>query len=360
MPVELERVGAGDRAGRRTGLVTALLPVAALCLVVAAALLGGRTPDAGPKANPLSPIANATPATPPSTRLTDGSSGDPGASGRSAALEASLPDYAFGLEMLSVGEAIERRAAGQGGDDITAISGYLSPDPRSPNCGESALVLDNAFCERRMVLASTPVPRVEQTGDGGLSTIADARWGSHLHVQALPGIPLPGLFDAGPKAAIGPVAPILVVVIGRFDDPRARPCVRPGRHCGEELVAERLAWADGGWVDRILAIHHDVPASRVAGEPVRARTIAVREADRGEAILSTAILPLAELASVDPAAAELAGATATTLTGWSPADRERPVWYLRSVGRPWPGEPRQLTWAVIDHASGLVLASGPQ
>jgi hypothetical protein len=125
-----------------------------------------------------------------------------------------------------------------------------------------------------------------------------------------------------PDPRTGELTPVAVVVIGRFDDPRARDCQPGRRHCGEEFVLERIAWADGQWIDRPIVRDPAVPAEEQAMSGQIRRLLTSRESDRGEVFLYEALLTVDLLLKVDPTAAAAIG-------GVPPA----PVWYVRSVGR---------------------------
>jgi hypothetical protein len=94
-----------------------------------------------------------------------------------------------------------------------------------------------------------------------------------------------------------------------------------------------------------------IPTSESAKSSSLVRLLTSRESDRGEVILSEALLTVSLLRDVDSAAA-------AALAGGS----SNPVWYVRSIGRgaidrnerpTWP-----VAWAVLDSRSGLVLATG--
>jgi hypothetical protein len=333
---------AGQR-GRATTLAT-LAPVAALVVVVLVAWAGAVAEALAP-----SPAERST-ASLAAERDGEARAEPPVLPGMDLSI---APRVAFGLAVADVHQTLERRHAGEIRRGLVAVAGYLTVDPRDRDCAdrrdEAAM---DAFCERSAILSATadPVLTVNWNENGGTAR----RLGmprSHLHPQVLPGTAIPPGLVTRPDPRIREITPVAVVVIGRFDDPRARKC-HPGlRHCGDEFVLERVAWANGQWIDRPVVRDPTIPAAQTGKSSAITRLLTSRESDRGEIILSEALLTVDLLGDVDPAAA-------TALGGGAGG----PVWYVRSVGRAavdaderreWP-----VAWAVVDHESGLVLATG--
>jgi hypothetical protein len=165
---------------------------------------------------------------------------------------------------------------------------------------------------------------------------------------------MPSVFQLDPRAPDegGPV--MRSIIIGRFAEPEPPSCPPDGGRCRDEFILERLAWAEGGWIDLLLVRDPGLPPEVIPATGRRPLAIAARELDRMEQILSMAVLQPGWLAEVDqPAAAEAAAGAEN-----AGVSHVGPVWYLRSVGRRWPQQDRGLTWAVVDHQTGLVLAGG--
>jgi hypothetical protein len=246
------------------------------------------------------------------------------------------------------------RAAGSVREGLVAVVGMLASDPRAARCPDSDPGLATSFCHRSSTLAPAPDPL-----EGGTNLFAttpgpgvppDGSSGMRLYPRIPAGIPMPAMFAADPPPG-APGQALLSVVIGRFTSPEPPAC--PDRSpCRDDFVVERLAWAAGSWIDRILVRDPALPEAAIPSTGRRPLAIASREADRVEQILSLAIVRPDWLLAFDRPIGDAAAAGASAFSLGS-----GPVWYVRSVGHPSAME-RQLTWAVIDHQSGLVLASG--
>jgi hypothetical protein len=342
MPLEPVPTRPAGPRGRATTLAT-LAPVAVLAVVVAIAWAGAATdaltPDPHEPSDEVSPtdgrVARDEPPVLPGMDLSI------------------APRVAFRLTVANVPETLARRHAGEIRAGLVAVAGYLTVDPRGRNCAhESEDSAADSFCLRSAILSATfdPVLAVNSSESGpSASRLGTPR--SHLHPQILPGTAIPPWLVSGTDQRIGELTPVAVVVIGRFDDPRARDCQPGRRHCGEEFVLERIAWADGQWIGRPIVRDPVVPAAEQAMSGQIRRLLTSRESDRGEVILSEALLSVDLLRAVDPTAAAAIG-------GGSPD----PVWYVRSVGRAVADvdERREwrIAWAVLDQETGLVLATG--
>jgi hypothetical protein len=136
-----------------------------------------------------------------------------------------------------------------------------------------------------------------------------------------------------------------VVLIARFDDSRAEACVPAGRHCGQELVVERVAWVDGARYPRGTALDPAVSINGPLGDVLDQADVAVAQlADDGYPLLAALVTP-ATLATMDGAAAG----------GLARAGASGPVWYVRGL-RP-AGDTTTIEWAVVSEA-GERLAAG--
>jgi hypothetical protein len=325
------------RRGVRLAGVT--LPLVLLVGVVAVGSLG---PKAAP---PRTAEAATTP--------------DPAAPGRSVApgaateaLVVDFPDQLGGLEVLGVSAAIEaRRSSGLTG--FVAVAGYLTIQDLPAECVDRYLGPYGAFCERRGVLADVPNrPFSSSYGSGsGFGGV-----GAHLHPTVPVGVRLP--YEVVDASTDGSAAPVAVALLGRFvdEDP---PCATVGRHCGEAFVVERVAWVDGEHRRRTMIID---PALEVDWTDPSWRE---RRADARAALgsdptsLLTAYLRPATLERIDPAAAVAVLARA----GEAPPV----VWYVRALELdahaaryPAGGAAPRVVWAVVDDASGTVIARGAE
>jgi hypothetical protein len=321
--VIVEPVPLGPPSARRRRLRALALVVPLLLLggVVAAGTLG---PQATPPPSPPVPAAVAssiTPSAPPSS---------PGTTAPVALQTGRPPDLPAriaGLDVLTVGEAIESRRAGDL-VGVTAVAGYLGVRDATPCSG--------TFCARTAMLATSPFT----------ATTSFADIGRHLHPQFPAGVVMPRaaiLSDPDPSAD-RPQAP-LVIVVARFDDPRARACVRAGRHCGEELVVERVVWVEDDSYPANRAVGPAVPLITPA---IRVRT-AGRTAERGLGATATPMMTVlvrpGTIADIDPSMAE-----------FLPDVGPDPVWYVRGLRL---GLDPTIVW-VIARADGSLLMRGEQ
>ena len=341
MIVEPVRTGPAGPFRRLAGTLAVALPFVVLVGVVGVGT-SGRTASDAEAARPALALASLAPAEPRPAASTE-----PG-----VARPVAFPDSMLGLPVAGVSEILAARE-GRTAVGVVAVAGYLSLRQSSATCSlpPPPLARLDATCDRFGFLADMPEsPYVDQAGA--------PRWrGPHLHPQFPPGtrIPEEAAIDVSDPGA----SPPAVVVLGRFDDPRADPC-RPGsRHCGEEFVVERVAWVDGQLWRRTLSFDPKLDADlrEVAWE--QRRSILGTAAPAGR-VLGAAFLAPATLADFHPAAAKAL-----------PADPPESVWLLRVLDvRPGDGptEPSAGTksaatiggvvWLVLDGSTGRVLARG--
>lgn len=366
-PVDAERLLDGLRAelgdtrpdGEGLAAIRALLPrpaVAArgLALVLAAAV--GVTALAWTTSRP---------------EADDGSAGGPGgtapsatgapAVGGGAATAADLdtpgdfPAEVDGLPVVGVNAA--RRLAGDpslAGRSI-AIRGWLTvpqiretcsgPAPAGPGLDgtgspapaqvpvEDPVGAAAAFCLREAVLREAP----------------GTDWGvAHFHAQLLPGTGLGRI--RGVFAAAGG-DPVPVVLVAHFGDARGESCIDAGRHCGEELVVDRIAWALGAHWRPPTAIR----ATGTGTEALRSVSEVLEIAENAYGslrVVSVAGVPTAELDLVEPGAADLVAATgAASLDGLA--------WLVRAIVEARPGDPpgAARTWLLVDDRTATVVAA---
>jgi len=215
---------------------------------------------------------------------------------------------------------------------VPARDGTVAPVPE-PAPVDDPVSAAAAFCLREAVLREAP----------------GTDWGiAHLHPQLLPGTGL-GRLRRVFAAADGDQVP--VVVIAHFGNARAASCAAGGRHCGEELVVDRIAWALGASSRPPTAIL----APGTGAEALRTATEVLEIAEDAYASLravSVAGVPAAGLGLVEPAAADLVAA------GGAPSIREF-AWLVRAIVEPHPGDRpgAARTWLLVDDRTGAVVAA---
>jgi len=329
MLVEPTPIRPSSRAGRLAAIIFVVGPIVAIVWPAVGARTDGTTPAptdsrgslALPSARPLASAA-----------VNDAAPGG-------------FPSSAFGLPVRTVSESLEARGVGDVVDGLVAVSGFLSRDPNVADC--LGLPVDSAetFCRRSAILEDDPDPgRPISPGARGGPRTPEPR----LDAQFPPGTALVAALRPRGSLRTPSVVPLRVVLIGRLGG-LSGSCEAAFVGCRTELVVERLAWASGEWREGVVAADPTL-APEASVIPVRlGQMIASREADRGEAILAKSILGVGLLRAIDPTAADAIG-----------SDVAGPVWYLRSVANPRFGDGQRLVaWVVIDHASGLILATGP-
>lgn len=341
MIVEPVRTGPAGPFRRLAGTLAVALPFVVLVGVVGVGIAGRASSDEE-AARPALALASPAPVEP-----SPAPSADPG-----LARPVAFPDSTLGLPVVGVAEILAAREA-RTAVGVVAVAGYLSLRPGSATCSAPPppLARLDATCDRFGFLADMPEsPYLDQAGA--------PRWrGPHLHPQFPPGtrIPEQAAVDASDPSAPPPA----VVVLGRFDDPRANPC-RPGsRHCGEEFVVERVAWVDGQPWRRTLSFDPKLDADLREAAWEQRRSILGSAAPAGR-VLGAAFLAPATLADFHPVAAEAL-----------PADPPESIWLLRvldvrpgdATAEPAAGAKSAATiggvvWLVLDGSTGRVLARG--
>jgi hypothetical protein len=311
---------------RARTLATAMLPVVLLGGVIGFGILGqGQGEPDGPERR-----ADSEESTRP------GRSDGPGPSGP-AALEggaAGFPQQALDLPVRSVDETLRLRAGRSIGDEPVAVAGWLTilPDPVCLADGRHS----PAVCPRNTVLLAEETPILTYAaGDLRLTRDVDAE----LHPQAMPGVPLEAVASVQGANGERVFTPVPVVIVGRFEDPRL---------LAGGFAIERIIWIDGQWRLRRPVRHPAVADHQLSG---KVRWPIVNEAiDRGGVILSELVAPREDLARIDPAADRAVD-----------EDVRGAVWYVRAMLRPrsFGDTPREVGWAVIEDATGMVLAAEP-
>jgi hypothetical protein len=314
-------VGTPSRARRLLRVAAVMVPLALLTGVVAFGVLGPRPEAPGP----LTALSPAPAAAQPDATPAPASTPD-------VAVVRGLPHYpsrVLGLAVRSVSEVLAARAAGET-DGLVAISGHLGLRDLPETCHDARLGPYGAFCARIGILAQAP-----WAADTGF-----AQLGPHLHPQFPVGVRVP--FRVTEVARSGWAASA-AVVIARFDDPRARRCVPVGRHCGEELVVERVAWVEGEEYPRTVTVDPAVtPDPGTVGSLAPAARRATSHLPEGSMPLLTALVRPGTITWMDPAmASEVAGLD------------EGAVWYVRALDH--ARTPSAIDWVVADSSGALLL-----
>jgi hypothetical protein len=314
-------VGTPSRARRLLRVAAVMVPLALLTGVVAFGVLGPRPEAPGP----LTALSPAPAAAQPDATPAPASTPD-------VAVVRGLPHYpsrVLGLAVRSVSEVLAARAAGET-DGLVAISGHLGLRDLPETCHDARLGPYGAFCARIGILAQAP-----WAADTGF-----AQLGAHLHPQFPVGVRVPfRVTEVGRSGWAASAA----VVIARLDDPRARRCVPVGRHCGEELVVERVAWVEGEDYPRTVTVDPAVtPDPGTVGSLAPAARRATSHLPEGSMPLLTALVRPGTITWMDPAmASEVAGLD------------EGAVWYVRALDH--ARTPSAIDWVVADSSGALLL-----
>ena len=322
MIVEPASLGPRSRPRRTLRAIALAVPVLLLVAVVGVGLMGPEPEDVREPQPTAAAVAVADPSAPGPDPVVG------------AGPMVQFPTRAAGLEVHGVRSTLEARDRGLVRGGVVAVAGYLALDEQPSDCIGGGLGIAVPFCERTGVLAEDPWSGVTTTGRG-LPPF-------HLHPQIPSGVRVPYL--AASAASLGrPAQP--VVVLARFDDPRAAPCVPGGRHCGQELVVERVVWIDGEDFPRVVTID---PGLRIDTDGGRIR---------GQADWAVSTLPpegyplLAVLVRTDTLATLDPDAAASV-----PTDARDGVWYVRGLSH--VGDPDQVDWLVLDAIDQRILARG--
>ena len=257
-----------------------------------------------------------------------------------------FPTEVDGLRVIGAGEARRLADSPALAGRSLAIRGWLSrptfrepclaPEPATlgrPGRGAVAVepvVVDNpvsaaaAFCVRDAVLRESP---------GGEWSVA------HLHPQLLPGT---GLGRAR-RLLVNPEGrSIPVVVLAHFGDPRVAACAAGGRHCGEELVIDQVAWVYGAPARPPVAVRSLAPGTDTYRSGWDAMDLA-ESAYGGIVAVSASGVPEADLGLVEPEATDV-----PSPSGFA--------WLVRAIVEPRPSDPlgATRTWLVVDDRTGEV------
>lgn len=323
MIVQPSSLGPRSRPRRALRAAALVLPVVLFVAVVGVGLAGpAPRPDTAPSAAPGSPA--------PAVAVVDAS---PSPDAPPARMDPVFPAVIGGLQVHGVPWTLEARSRGLA-RGVIAIGGYLGENSIPAGCSGGRLGIFGPFCERTAILAEVP-------WEGGPRLETDLP-PYHLHPQIPVGVRVPyqASLIAGPLDDPSPA----VVVIARFDDPRATPCVPQGRHCGQELVIERVAWVEGRDFPAVPTIDPALGTAASTGADRRDEAATARDAmtSDGYELLTAYMLP-AMLSQFHPEAAE----------GLAP---DHAVWYVRGLHR--AGDPSLIDWLVMDPGTGRIVARG--
>jgi hypothetical protein len=248
-----------------------------------------------------------------------------------------FPGSIAGLDVHGVRWTVEARNRGLA-RGLIAVAGYLGMASVPDDCMDARLGIFGSFCERVAFLTEQP-----------MFGVADAQPdapGFHLNPQFLPGVRMP---SQATFVAVSPsTATPATIVLGRFGDDRAEPCVPGGRHCGQEFVVERVAWVDGA----------DYPTTTTTVDPA-ASTAGLTESDLSrEASLARAALGpgafwLMDALMLPPTIERLEPAADAAAASLDPST---PVWFVRGMHA--LGDPNQIDWLIVDATGERVLVRG--
>ncbi len=282
--------------------------------------------------------------------LVDEMTGQPLAGGISGepATTAMAPAGPGSIASLPVREVDAVLAAFQGtrGRHVVVVTGFLRAwvDPQA--CTAPIPGLTGLGCERQAILATGPWTT---SGSGGPDLP-----GAHLRAIIPAGVAIP---EAAVDIRRGRASATRVTLVGRFGATAAE-CADDLSGCPAPLVIERVTWAGGSRfaLGRQVALPLAVPA----GDAVATDADRVAASTMG---LGTELLRVVLVEPRDLAALDASAATAVARAGgW-----HGPVWYLRGIdvppqpsgGPPYNGEAADIHWAVVDQATGNVIATSP-
>ena len=319
-PASLGPSGKPRRVLRVVGLV---IPVVLLAGVVLAGVLGPSPTPAPRSTAPVVAVAS------PQASLVD-----PGRLEEAEPGVASFPSTVAGLDVHGVQYTLEARNRGIA-RGLVAVAGYLGVDAIPDACQDVRLGAYGPFCERIAVLGEDP-------WSGATHNKPDAP-GFHLHPQFPVGVRIPSQATnvaLSPSSATPPV-----VILGRFNDSRARPSEPGGRHGGLELVVEQVAWVDGTTYPTTPTLDPIVegPDDSIA-ELRRGATMAEAFLSAGAYPLLAALVDPTSIAAIEPRAAP----AAARLTG--------PAWLLRSLHE--RDDTSRIDWHIVAEDGRTLIAKG--
>jgi hypothetical protein len=321
MIVQPASLGPRGRPRRVLRIVGLVVPVLLLGGVVAAGVLGP------------APAPSRVPSSPPAVADATDAATDPPATPEALPEIPIFPSSIAGLDVHGVHWTLEARSRGLA-RGVVAVAGFLGLDDIPDECRDSRLGVFGAFCRRVAVLGEDP-----WFGPG--RTAPDPP-GFHLHPQFPVGVRIPSqasFVAISPSTATPPV-----VLLARFSDPRAEPCVPAGRHCGQELVVERVAWVDGIEYPTTPTVDPAVDAPATLPELRRDAANAEAALPPDGYPLFAALVDTTTVATVEPDAAR----DASRLAG--------SVWFVRGLNA--AGDPSRVDWRIVRPDGLGVLAEG--
>ena len=309
------------RAVLRTWFAAAV-PIAVLVAVVAAGVLGGGDGNDRPAVAVAS--AQPTPTVPSGLRPSEAPAvarADPPDGFPSDAVGAPI----LGIDAMDAAAVVRLARSGIDSDRLVAVAGWLTLAP-----DESACRRDWLLCRRTGLLADVP------TVDGG----------GALFLETRPDMTVSGAHRPRQRPDSWSVASPAIVV-GRFAPRLDRECGLRRPRCERVFTVELLAWLEGDGEAATPTGDATEGASRSSRQVQRTARAAIRGV--GE-VVGVTLVERARLPILEPAAADVA------------ADGAGPVWLVRTVAfrsrRDIGSDPR-VGWAVIDDATGAVLAAHP-
>jgi hypothetical protein len=311
--------------------------------IVGAALL---TRPAEPSLEPstVGGLAASSPDPAPETPAPETPAPTTGPTTRPTPAPIAFPDTVLGLPVRSVAETLEDQAQ-RPLVGLVAIAGYLTLVGPTEDCpGITNTRTSGAqFCRRETLLADTPRTPFgeEERGD---------RWapiGPHLHPIAMPGTYLPAVSTLSIPLERRVAA--AVVVVGRFDDPRAGPCDTRHLRCDPILSIEWIPWAAGSYSPPTDAVEPGLREFATRLDPRDLRRLRLEAVPESETMLEL-LIRHETLELVDPLV-------------WRSIDRQAdaPLWYLRLLdpaATTARGDPLATVWLVIDDATGSIIGRG--
>jgi hypothetical protein len=337
-PAPLHRVADGSGPRGRLALIA---PVAVLVVVAGAAWAGASLGALGGQA------AQPGAGTIPEAAAKGGTGAQVSAAPRGHAADFGFPGLALGLPIWTGAELQDGRASGAVGGELVAVAGVLRSDALPLSCPAIRLTLARTFCHRLASLfpVSEPGPETDPSAPRAVATLPP---GPIIPAHFLPGTDLPASLGLTTDDLLPwKLHPVPVVLAGRYEDPRAPPCGSGQEWCRTDFVVEHVVWADGLWLGPPIVRDLGVPETPDARDPADPAPVAANSipgSGRGRIVLSQALLRPELLGVVDPIAARAA------------AEMHGSVWYVRSIATVVAGEKPQVGWAVIDDATGTVLA----
>ncbi len=305
--------------GRSRGVLAAIVPLVVLVGVVGIGVVGnGAAPAPTPTVPPAATSRPAEAATTPTPQPTE----------RPRLDTAHFPTRVAGIPTVDAAESNRMAKAGIASDRLIAVTGWLTLSPPSADCAKAW-----ELCRRIGLLSDVP------TVDGG----------SALFLETRPDVTINGVARAARRSDEWTV-PATAVVVGRFVPRVDRECGLRRPVCERVFAAELIAWLDGG-----IAEHPTVQPRGQTGRGARMTAdeaaATARRAIRGAGeVIAASLVDQDRLATLEQDAAVVAssGDGLVWLVRAVSFNARLDVWYEPLAG-----------WAVVDDATGEVLAAQP-